>query len=73
MLKEYLEVTEMLNFRSQEIQKLVVKKHWSNLTEYNKIKSIYEFVQNDILFCLNNRQFMVKRRMNIEISARHFE
>ena len=48
MLKEYLEVTEMLNFRSQEIQKLVVKKHWSNLTEYNKIKSIYEFVQNDI-------------------------
>ena len=33
MLKEYLEVTEMLNFRSQEIQKLVVKKHWSNLTE----------------------------------------
>lgn len=54
MLKEYLEVTEMLNFRSQEIQKLVVKKHWSNLTEYNKIKSIYEFVQNDILFGYNS-------------------
>ena len=54
MLKEYLEVTEMLNFRSQEIQKVVVKKHWSNLTEYNKIKSIYEFVQNDILFGYNS-------------------
>ena len=54
MRKEYLEETEMLNFRSQEIKKLVVEKQWSNLSEYNKIKSVYEFVQNDILFGYNS-------------------
>lgn len=54
MKQEYLKETTMLNYMEPQIQALVEKKKWSALDEYHKIKSIYEFVQNDILFGYNS-------------------
>lgn len=49
----YLNDTVMLNYRDQEIAKLVMSKNWNNLDEYNKIGAIYSYVQNDILLGYN--------------------
>jgi len=52
-MKEFLEPTKMLNYNSNIIQNLIQKQNWINLSEYEKIKSIYNFVQNEILFGYN--------------------
>lgn len=49
-MEEYLKETKMLNFNSAKISDLVREKGWLELDEFHKIKNIYEFVQNDILF-----------------------
>lgn len=49
----YLNDTAMLNYREQEIDKLIMAKKWNNLDEYNKIGAIYSYVQNDILLGYN--------------------
>ncbi|EQG78945.1 hypothetical protein [Clostridioides difficile] len=50
MNKEYLEETKMLNYNEPQLKLLVSSKNWLELDDFHKIKSIYEFVQNDILF-----------------------
>lgn len=54
-MTNYLNDTAMLNYREQEIAKLVTAKNWNNFDEYNKISAIYNFVQNDILLGYNKR------------------
>lgn len=54
-MTNYLNDTAMLNYREQEIAKLVMAKKWNNLDEYNKIGAIYNYVQNDILLGYNKR------------------
>ena len=49
MNKEYLEETKMLNYNEPQLKLLVSSKNWLELDDFHKIKSIYEFVQNDIL------------------------
>lgn len=51
--KTYLEETELIDYRSSEIQALVKGKAWMELSDYQKIKVAYEFVQNDIEFGYN--------------------
>jgi len=53
-MEEYLKETKMLNFNSAKISDLVREKGWLELDEFHKIKNIYEFVQNDILFGYNS-------------------
>lgn len=53
MKQIYLEETPMLNYSEPKLKELICSKNWSNLDEYHKVKSIYEFVQNDILFGYN--------------------
>lgn len=53
MNKEYLEETDMLNYNEIQIKFLIATKKWLQLDEFHKIKAIYEFVQNDILFGYN--------------------
>lgn len=53
MNSKYLEETKMLNFNSKPIQKLVRSRNWKSLDEYNQIKEIYGFVQNEIRFGYN--------------------
>ena len=45
---QFLEETKMLNYQSAGIQKLICEKRWGELSEYEKIKAIYGFVQNEI-------------------------
>lgn len=54
MNKEYLEETKMLNYNAPSIQAFVLKNKWTELDNFHKIKAIYEFVQNDILFGYNS-------------------
>lgn len=44
---QFLEETKMLNYQSVGIQKLINEKRWGELSEYEKIKAIYGFVQNE--------------------------
>lgn len=54
MNQEYLEETEMLNYNAPQLKAFVLKNKWSELDNFHKIKSIYEFVQNEILFGYNS-------------------
>lgn len=54
-MTNYLNDTAMLNYREQEIAKLVMAKKWNDFDEYNKIGVIYSYVQNDILLGYNKR------------------
>lgn len=48
MDRQFLEETNMLNYRSAGIQKLIDKKRWRELDPYGKIKAVYEYVQNEL-------------------------
>ncbi|MGL5086007.1 MAG: transglutaminase-like domain-containing protein [Clostridium sp.] len=52
-MKNYLEETHMLNYSSTVIQELIVGKNWKELDDFNKIKSIYNYVRDEILFGYN--------------------
>lgn len=53
MDNKFIEPTKMLNYESVKLQQLIKAKAWSELDEYGKIKAIYQYVQNDILFGYN--------------------
>lgn len=52
-MKQYLNDTTMLNYCEQEIAELVKAKKWNDFDEYNKIGTIYDYVQNNILLGYN--------------------
>lgn len=52
-MKQYLTETPMLDFSAASIQKLIQDRQWESLGEYNRIKEIYEFVRDEILFGYN--------------------
>jgi len=53
MNNKYLLATRMLNYENVEIQNLIEERNWKNHTEYECIKSIYNFVRDEILFGYN--------------------
>lgn len=52
-MHDYLKETPMLDFKSVSIQSLVKKHGWSHLDDKNKVKEIYDFVRDDVLFGYN--------------------
>lgn len=50
MMDKYLRETEMLDYSNPEIQELIQKKKWKELDEFERIKGIYNFVRDDVLF-----------------------
>ena len=52
-MDKYLKETKILNFTHSDIKELIQKRNWKALPEYEKIGSIYHFVQNDIVFGYN--------------------
>lgn len=52
-MAEYLKTTAMLDFKDSSIDKLVHQKGWRNLTNYDAIGAIYNYVRDDILFGYN--------------------
>lgn len=49
----YLQDTPMLNFNHSSIQRLIKEKQWANNDDFQKIRSIYNFVRDDIAFGYN--------------------
>ncbi len=52
-MNKYLKETKLLNYSSKSIQDLIQEKKWKDLDDFNKIKEIYNFVRDDILFGYN--------------------
>lgn len=52
-LGRYLSETELLNYSCDLIQNLINSRKWNDLNEFNKIKDIYSFVRDEILFGYN--------------------
>ena len=53
MEERYLQETKMLDYFSPEIEKLVVARGWRSLPPSGRVKSIYSFVRDEILFGYN--------------------
>lgn len=53
MEKRYLEATKMLDYNNESIQRLIQEKGWKDISEFECIKSIYNFIRDDILFGYN--------------------
>lgn len=53
MEKRYLEATKMLDYNNESIQRLIQEKGWMDISEFECIKSIYNFIRDDILFGYN--------------------
>jgi len=51
---EYLTTTAMLDFKHQDIQALVDQQGWRELSQYDAIGAIYNYVRDDILFGYNS-------------------
>lgn len=52
-MDQYLKETKMLDFSSPSIQKLIDEKGWNNLNEFDRLKDIYNYVRDEILFGYN--------------------
>lgn len=53
MNNKYLKITEMLDYENPAIQRLISEKNWKSLPEFERIKSIYNFTRDEILFGYN--------------------
>ncbi|MGD9899488.1 MAG: transglutaminase family protein [Calditrichaceae bacterium] len=52
-MEDYLKETKLLDFNHHDIDVLVQDHGWKGFSDYEKIGSIYHFVQNDIAFGYN--------------------
>lgn len=52
-MENYLKATNMLDFSTDSIQKLIQDRQWKSLDEYNRIKQIYNYVRDEIQFGYN--------------------
>lgn len=52
-MAKYLSETKMLDYSADSIRELVQKRRWREKDEYLRIKEIYDFVRNEILFGYN--------------------
>ena len=52
-MEEYLRETPMLDFSAANIQRLISDRKWNDADPYHRIKQIYNFVRDEILFGYN--------------------
>ncbi len=52
-MNRYLAQTPMLDFSNADIRQLIKNREWMKLDEFERIKSIYNFVRDEILFGYN--------------------
>lgn len=50
----YLRETRMLDYSSPAFEALVQSRHWRDESEFGRIRSIYNFVRDEILFGYNS-------------------
>lgn len=52
-MNKYLKETKMLDYSNPNIQQLIENRRWLELQEFDRLKSIYNFVRDEILFGYN--------------------
>lgn len=52
-MNTYLQETKMLDFSNPDIQKLIERKRWKEQNEVVRMKAIYNFMRDDVLFGYN--------------------
>lgn len=52
-MNRYLKETKMLDYSNPNIQQLIENRKWLELQEFDRLKSIYNFVRDEILFGYN--------------------
>ena len=52
-MNKYLKETKMLDYSNPNIQQLIENRKWLELREFDRLKSIYNFVRDEILFGYN--------------------
>lgn len=52
-LEKYLRETRMLDYSNSSIQELIRSRGWREIEDFERIKSIYNFVRDEILFGYN--------------------
>lgn len=53
IMDRYLDETEMLDYSNAAIQKLIQARAWRDLDDFDRIKAIYNYVRDEILFGYN--------------------
>ena len=53
IVNTYLQETKMLDFSNPNIQKLIEIKRWKEQNKFDCLKSIYNFVRDDVKFGYN--------------------
>lgn len=61
-----LDKTELLDYDDDMIKRLIKDRGWESLDAFHKIESIYNFVQNEILFGYNETDMMPASRILAE-------
>ena len=52
-MERYLKETQMVDYSDESIQKLIENRGWKKLDVYERIKAIYDFTRDEILFGYN--------------------
>ena len=52
-LEKYLRETRMLDYSNPSIQELIKSRGWKEIEDFERIKSIYNYVRDEILFGYN--------------------
>ena len=63
---QFLEETKMLNYQCVVIQTLIKERRWGELSEYEKIKAVYGFVQNKIPLGYNCKDTLTAEQVLID-------
>lgn len=53
MEQRYLEQTKMLDYENESIQRLIKERKWKNMSEFECIQSVYNYIRDEILFGYN--------------------
>ena len=62
-LLEFLRETPLLDYSAKPIEKLIENRGWKMLDEFQRIREIYDFVRNEILFGYNVRDDLPASRV----------
>ncbi|MCR5352212.1 MAG: transglutaminase-like domain-containing protein [Bacteroidales bacterium] len=52
-MERYLQETKMLDYSDSSIQRLVERRCWKEMPEFERLKAIYQYVRDEILFGYN--------------------
>ena len=52
-MHDYLTETKMLDYSNENIKQLIRERKWSDMAEFERLKAIYTFVRDEILFGYN--------------------